>query len=646
MASTVSTNRLTGMASGMDTDSMVTNLMKVEQLKIDKVKREKTYVEWEQEAYRTQVSALKEFQDKYFNVLNTEYNITTASGFKEFTTSVTIAGEKSAKVTVKGTEDLAQKEHVINSIDQLATKDTWNANSSVNGTIVSSGIYNINSLNSAFAGENNTFKLSIDGVYKTITMEEITDLNGDTNIDINDFAQQLNSKISDAFGSEYSNIVSVTNVSGSDEIQFSKDGSTIGIVGLDNTALTALGISSGSKTGVNLTQSLESVFGTISEDLTKFEINGKTIDGITSSMTVQKFMDTVNASSANVEISYNSLTKEFALKSKKEGTVNNIDLSETNTVDFFSNHLHIANDANREEGVNAQLTLDGVAITKSSNTFTVDGVSYTLKDTLTSGEKIDISIEPDVDTIFKKIKEFVADYNALVTNIQSKITEEKDYDYIPLTDDEKDDMTEDEIKLWESKAKEGILRSDTILGPMLDTMRVALYSSVQDVGLSLSDIGIQTSKTPTDGNKLTVDDVTLKAAIKDNYKDVVALFTNDSDRLYLEDADSTYEVAKATRDERYKESGLAERLNDIVNDNIRLTHGKGALVKRAGMEGVVDKESVLYKKLYDYAKEIDDLLDKFSEKETTYYNQFARMETALSTMNSQANWLQSQLSAM
>lgn len=637
-----SSTRITGISSNMDTDQMVTDLMKIEQLKIDRVKKEKTYTEWQKEAYREQASALKEFQSKYFDVLNPEYNLTTSAGFKAFTTSAQINGTTTSKVEIKGTDSIIQKNHVINRIDQLATKDTWKASGKVKGDITSSGLYNVNSINSAIAGGDNTFKLSIDGKYKTITLDTITDLDGDTDTDIDDFVSQLNTKIKEAFGDEYDGLVTKTNVDGNDEIKFEKDGSKIAIVGLDNATLTALGIEDGASTGLDTTDTLSDVFGTISEDLSKLEINGVAITGVTSDMTVKAFIDKVNNAGAGVELSFSSLTKEFTLTSKTEGVANNIELSETNTVDFFANHLKISDDANRTEGVNAQVTIDGISITKSSNNFTVDGVNYILKDTHTTGEDIDVSVEPDVDTIYDKIKEFVTDYNALVSAVNTKVSEKKLYDYEPLTDEERDDLTEDEVKLWEDKAKQGILRNDTILSTMLDSMRVALYSSVEGVGLSLSDIGIQTSDQPEDRNKLVIDDTKLKNAIENNYKDVVALFTQDSDQRYL--------AAGADQSERYRESGLAERLNDIVNDNIRIsgnTSGaKGSLYEKAGIEGVADVSSELYLKLNDYTDRINDLLDAFSDKQEAYYAKFAAMETALAKLNSQSDWLTSQLASM
>ncbi len=52
-------------------------------------------------------------------------------------------------------------------------------------------------------------------------------------------------------------------------------------------------------------------------------------------------------------------------------------------------------------------------------------------------------------------------------------------DYAPLTDAQKEDMKEDEIKLWEEKARKGTLRNDSTLKSLLTKMRTSIYTSVE-----------------------------------------------------------------------------------------------------------------------------------------------------------------------
>ncbi len=629
--------RITGLASGFDTDQMVKDLMRIEQLKVDKIKKQKTYAEWTQVAYREQSNTLKDFQNTFFDVLNKEDNMITPTGFNKFKVKTLSAGNETSAVEITGNHKMVDGKHVINSIDQLATADTWKASQGVHSVIKSSGLSDVDTINAAVDAGNNSFKVSVNGNYKTITLDKIIDLNADGNIDKQDLAEQLNNKMEEAFGVEYNDVVSIDN----GELAFSKEGSKLKISALDNEALNVLGIEDGSVTGIDSKKSLKDIFGTIGEDLSKFEINGVKINGLTEDTTLDQFLTKVNNSAANVQIKYDTLKQEFSMKSKEQGAVNNIELNQADTVNFLANHLKIEDGANRTKGVNARATIDGVAITRSSNNFEIDGINYKLKSLHNSGDPIEIDVKPDSDAIYGKIKKFVDEYNKMTKSIQDKIRERKNADFKPLSDDEKKAMSEDEVKKWEEKARAGILYNDRDLSKILDDMRKALYNKVDGVDVTLSDIGIETSKNWKEGNKLIINESKLKKSIENKYDDVVALFTTESDKEYFE------EDSKA---ERYSESGLSVRLKDIIKDNIRVSTNnagqKGVLVEKAGLDGLVDTSSDMYERVKDFSDRIDEEMRRFYDKQESYYKQFSAMEAALAKMQSQSDWIAQQLGSL
>ena len=51
------------------------------------------------------------------------------------------------------------------------------------------------------------------------------------------------------------------------------------------------------------------------------------------------------------------------------------------------------------------------------------------------------------------IKSFVEKYNEFVDKTQTLLTEKKYRDFPPLTDAQREDLTDKEIELWEEKAK-------------------------------------------------------------------------------------------------------------------------------------------------------------------------------------------------
>jgi len=173
-------------------------------------------------------------------------------------------------------------------------------------------------------------------------------------------------------------------------------------------------------------------------------------------------------------------------------------------------------------------------------------------------------------------------------------------------------------------------------------MRTALYDKVEGTSLSLYQIGISTGSYKDKG-KLKIDEAKLREALQDNFQEVVKLFTNKSQYSYDE---SLSDLEK--RQTRYRESGLAQRLSDILQDNIRTVRDsngkKGKLLEKAGMSGDLSEfNNLMNSEINNKNKLIDTLIEKLFEKEDYYYKKFAAMEKILSEMQNQSNWLMSQL---
>ncbi|MDR0305276.1 MAG: flagellar filament capping protein FliD [Chitinispirillales bacterium] len=307
----------------------------------------------------------------------------------------------------------------------------------------------------------------------------------------------------------------------------------------------------------------------------------------------------------------------------------------------------------RTEGKNLIAVINGDEFMRQSNTFTYEGMTYTFHNTFNvtfdtdgfrdidgkinitdASDEIKIEVNKNTDEIISSIREFVDEYNKIIDHLNNLLNQKNDRDYRPLTDDEKKAMSEDEIKAWEERAKLGIMANDTDLRRLLDQMRAAIYEKVDGVGLSMSEIGIGTSANWKDGGRLEINEEKLRAALENRYDDVVNLFTKQSEIGYSD----------SNRGQRYKENGIAQRLNDIFNDAARTTRDgfnrKGYLLEKAGAVGdasVVNNQ--LSKQIDDYDKRIAVLLDRWRRQENTYYQMFARMETAMSKLNAQQSKL-------
>lgn len=614
--------RVTGMYSGFDTDQLVKDMMKAEQSRVDKVKADKQLLEWKQEDYRSIITQFTDFQSGHFDVLNSDTNLTSKTMFSEFSTTVESGGVETSAVSVEGTSSTKNFSHTIGSISQLATKDEY-ISSDLGFTEILSDSFNIVAMPSEFK-----ISLTVDGVTKTLTFDKAS---MDTQ-DIDGFEDALQDEIEDKFGSEYRDIVSISG----DKISFKKPGTSITTLEYPGSepSLWFLGIDSGSSSATYKDAEIGTLLGLVESDLTDMTIDGKTLSdlGVTLESSISQMTSAINKSSLDVEISYNELSDNFEIKSTKEGVVNDLDLSDKFKEKFkFDTGTH-------NQAQNAIVEIDGEAVIKSNNTFILEGVKYTLNSVHTSGA-IDVSIDRDVDAVYGKLEKFVEDYNKIIEDITKELNEKTYRDYRPLTTEERAELSEDEVKSWEEKSRSGLLKNDSILTDMLSSMRAALYSSVEGVGISLYDIGITTSTDYKDNGKLVIDETKLKESLANDYESVVDLFTSESDYNYG-DTDN--------RSTRYSENGLANRIADVINDGIRITRStngqRGSLIERAGLPGDTSTSTnTISREIQDYSDRIEDILKALSSQEERYYSQFAAMESALAEMQSQSDAFASQL---
>ena len=277
-----------------------------------------------------------------------------------------------------------------------------------------------------------------------------------------------------------------------------------------------------------------------------------------------------------------------------------------------------------------------------TNTFTIDGVTYTLKNTTPDGTvPITITVAQDVDKAYNAINNFVDKYNQLIDRINGKLNEERFRDYLPLTDAQRKEMSEKEIELWEEKAKSGLLRSDSILQNIIYNMRRALSDAVEEVCISLSSIGITTGLYFERG-RLQIDESKLKEVLRNDLERVIDLFIKKSDINYSPDLDSE------SRTQRYNQSGLMYRISDILMDTIRTTRDsrgkKGILLEKAGIVGdITEFQNLMDDELNRLDRRIDAAGEAMIRQENRYWAQFTALERAIQQMNAQSMWLMQQL---
>lgn len=356
-------------------------------------------------------------------------------------------------------------------------------------------------------------------------------------------------------------------------------------------------------------------------------INGEKIE-FSKDDNLATFLENINSSDAEVKVSYNATNRKFTFESAESGAVNEIkfggDLSTNRVLESMGFDTSNMAAQRTKAAQDAVVKIDGVETSRTSNNIELDGMEITLNKVTEAGETITIGNETDVDGIYDTIKTFVDEYNTLIEDLNKQVKERRaksdDYTYYePLTDQEKKEMDEDEIKLWEEKAKTGLLYRDSTISTILSKMRSAIYTPVtksDGTKTALYDLGITTSSEYADSGKLVIDETKLKDAIKNNIDDIQAIFTG-----------------KGTTSGK----GLAENLEGIIESAVGR---KGALREKAGIAGTSSvNENTLSKQIKDLNEKISREKEKLIRKEQRYYSMFSMMESSIMNSNNQINAL-------
>ncbi|HHX56971.1 MAG TPA: flagellar filament capping protein FliD [Clostridiales bacterium] len=605
-----------GIISGLDTEGMVKSMLQPIQTKIDKQTALQQQLTWKQEIYRDVITKVNDFQDKYFS-LTSDTCLRSNALFNTMTTS-----SSSSAVNILSNNSSLNGSTSIQ-VAQLASASTLKSDKL-------SGSINIDASKIDFStGGTATINITLDGVTKTF------------NLDSENTMEKLSSDISKSFGSS---------------IKLAQDGDnwsiTAGVgqeVSLSGSGLSNLGFDPLVKnvsTNVGLTTTLTDFMGVKSDY--SFEINGAKIE-LSGTDTIKDVIDKVYNSDAGVSLTYNSVSDSFTMTSKDTGKGFDINIKDENGV-FAGLFKGAVADGSTEysfndstinpafkAGTNAIVCIDGTLMERTSNTVAYNGFNLELKDTTgdyidengnvyfkpdgtlvdSSGkeQKAEIISTRDTEKVVSTVKSFVEDYNKLIADLNKLTHEEATYKkYAPLTNEQKKEMSESEITLWNEKAKTGLLRNDSSISSFLADMRQSMYKNVGS-SYVLSQIGINSSSEWKEYGKLAVDEVEFTKALNEDPDGVMELFNG--------------------------VDGLAGRLNDVCNKTAnKSTSSQGTLVREAGVIGYgSEKNNVIFNKLKLITDRLKSLSSLYDKKRQGYWNKFNAMEVQLNSISEQGSWL-------
>ena len=388
-------------------------------------------------------------------------------------------------------------------------------------------------------------------------------------------------------------------------------------------------------------------------------VNGKEVGKFTQDTALETVMNAINSDTeAGVNVSYSNLTNQFVFTAKESGEGGQIEMGDGLAQALFGK-VDIKDETTYTAGQDAifKATVNGstMYLSRSSNTFDMDGMSVTLKGTFNNtdrgtdadpikssdltgmtsaneskmfekGESVTFTSKSDTDTIVDAIKQMVEDYNKIVTEVKGAysdmpLQQTNGSKYEPLTEEQKADMSESEIEAYEEKAKTGLLFGDNDLSSLYNALRSAVTPGGSD-GSLLRSIGINTSY--SEGlTTIELDESALREALETNPDQVKDIFTKSKDNGASSD-------------------GLMTSIQKVTNRYAATTGAtKGILIEKAGSK--YSPTAALDNTLLDQMNEIDDQIEtwqnKMSDKVDYYTNKFTQLEMLIQQMNSQSSTL-------
>ncbi|SCI97540.1 flagellar capping protein [uncultured Clostridium sp.] len=491
----VNSVRLPGLATGMETDSVVKQMLSGEQNKVDRAKQKEQTMKWQQEIYRDVMKDIKSFQDKYFSVT---------------------------------------------SKDSIISSKAWN------------------SLKVSSSNE------------KVITA---TGSAGANDIDYSFDVKHLAKPASLSSGQLLKNGVQIT-----------KD-----------VKLSDLELKGESKFSIK--------FGDGEKEISK-EITIKPDD------TMDSLIAKINESTdGKVKASFSEMTGKLTIETNKTGE--NAKLSFIDSEGGSKNPLEFLGLKDVSEGKNAKIIVKSndktfdKTLEQESNSFTIDGINYSVHAEGTTN----ISSTQDVEPVVENMKKFVEDYNKIMDKVYGLVTEKKNKDYSPLTDAQKEDMSEKEIEKWEKKAKIGLLRNDSEMRSFMDSMQNAIFGKNAQF---LNECGLTSNEDYNKRGQLSISEDKFRKSLQ-----------NEGDRVF-----------KAFAGEK---TSMLEKMKDTMHKYIGSS--SSVFARKAGLE----KTSSVVKNFYsEQIRRQEDMIKrlqrKMDDREEKLYKQFGQLEASMNKLNSQMNY--------
>ena len=600
---------MSGLMSGLDTESLVKSMAANTKNRLNTKKQKLQTLQWKQEAYRSSISKISEFQKKFLD-WGSDTSIKANSVMNKYKAEST-----NDKLAVSANSSATPATYYISASTAASAAQVKSAGS------ISTDRINLD-FSKNVDGKEYTVQMTYNGTTRDVTFK------GSTNADTAkaNFLEAANNTFkdikTDAQGFEFKDGTSTLVFNNANDgirhtfsIKYNSEA-----VGLSNTVSSTMGTT---------TKLSDAAFNTaLNGDKFEFSINGEKFT-FEKSSTVGDVINAINKADIGVKASFSTMTQSFKLESTETGTAGKLNIEQTRG-NLLNALFNSSDDFTKKDayGKNGTITIstDGenyTTYTSASNEYSFDGTTFNIAklgnfDSSVDGvDEITVTTEKDTSSIKDTVIKFIDAYNQLLDDVYGEIQTSRPKKngsyYDPLTDEQEEEMKSDEIEKWNNEAKKGLLYQDNYLSTFVSSIRGAMSSSKVD-GFTLYDLGISLATDWKSNGKLVVDEDKLENAIN-TYGDKVTSFFVDSDK------------------------GLAATLNNEIDRAISTRDKKvGYLSGIAGIENTTtEKDNALYSQINNMQTLINNLQTRYENEMERYWKQFTTLETYMSNMQSQSS---------
>lgn len=628
--------RLTGMYSGMDTESIVQELVKVRETKVTKLKGDQKKHEWKQTAWQ-------DLNSKIYNLYsNTLSNLRLTGAYKKKNTTcsdITKAKIVSNDNAMNGTQTLK--------INQLAKAGylTGAKISKANGEKLKT-TDTLSTIDSSLVGQKITISVGQGDEAKTTEIEITSDMT--MNNLANKFAEAGVNASFDETNQRF--FISAKDTGLVNEFKLSADGNTLGMLGLDNSEyLTGKSISQTDADGKTVNFNKNSKLSVIDPNLVGtnivFEKGDKSETlSITADSTVEDLLEA--ADKAGIKATFDEKTQQFKFQS--DGSASGFVIKEKNgnngklaKLGLDATTTQKGSECTRIDAQDSEIVLNGATFTSNSNSFSINGL--TISTLGVTDEEISIVTTTDFDGIYNTVKDFLTEYNELMKEMDKLYNADSARKYDMLTSEQKEAMTDDEVEEWENKIKSSLLRKDTTLNTVMNTMINMMMDGYKTASLSEDQKKKMTTKEIADWEKEHT------KYLSDFGIGTLSYFeaADNEHHLYHIDGDKEDEVT-AERDDKLRKA-IAEDPDGTAEFFANLC--KSMYDKLYDLMGSTDYSSIykvyndkqMKKEAEDYKTKISKAEKDLSDYEDKWYDKFTAMEKAMAKMQSSQNAVSSML---